>query len=86
MREDRPERLVAVIAAPAHLVGADEVDEHVLVHQRQAEAVGRNRAGHRLHQPRRTRPQRRGRVQPRREASHRGDHLSPRRLQGHTCR
>jgi hypothetical protein len=41
----------------------------VLVHQRHTEAVGRNRAGHRLHEPRLAGEQRRRRTQTSRELS-----------------
>ena len=38
----RPEHLVRVVAGPADLAGADEVHEHVLVHQRHAERLRLN--------------------------------------------
>ena len=55
VRQDGSERVIRVVALRADLIGADEVDQHVLVHQRQAQARRRDRAGHRLHEPSRIR-------------------------------
>jgi hypothetical protein len=48
VRQDDPKDLVGVVARRADLVGADEVDEHVLVQQRQTETIAGDRAADRL--------------------------------------
>ena len=46
MRQRRREHGVRVVARPAHLGSTDEVDEHVLVHERHAKRAGQHRPGH----------------------------------------
>jgi hypothetical protein len=53
--KDDAECPVRVVPARADLIRADEVHEQVLVHQRQAEAMGAEWAGHRRHEVRRWR-------------------------------
>ena len=61
MREGDLERLVGIVAARVDLAGADEVHEHVLVHERDAEPVGGDRSGHALDHARRGVPTAAGR-------------------------
>ena len=68
-RQRPREHLVGVVARRADLRGADEIDEHVLVHQRQPELRGIDRARHRLDDA----PPR-GRLRPRRSRDRRTHH------------
>jgi hypothetical protein len=48
MRQHCLERVVCIVPAWTYLVGADEIHEHVLVHQRAAQLLRGNRPRHRL--------------------------------------